>query len=106
MPRTARLSAPIHPRAGCSSTRSGWLVEMTMARTWMPVRRGALVLALMGALAACSSAGGLPPGLSQRMDAKGAVLDRAQALAMLNQYRASTGVPALAEDATLDASAE
>ena len=58
-------------------------------------------------LAACSTGGGaLPPGLSQRMDARGAVLDKAQALAMINQYRASTGATALTEDPTLDASAD
>jgi uncharacterized protein YkwD len=69
-------------------------------------RRAVLMMTLTAALAACSSAGGLPPGLSQRMDAKGAVLDRAQALAMVNQYRTSTGAPALTEDAALDASAD
>lgn len=69
-------------------------------------RRAVLATVLMAALAACSSAGGLPAGLSQRMDTKGAVLDRAQALAIVNQYRTSTGVPALTEDAGLDASAD
>jgi uncharacterized protein YkwD len=77
---------------------------MTREIVW--ARRTLLALALTAALAACSSAGGLPAALSQRMDAKGAVLDRAQALAMVNQYRSSTGVPALTEDPTLDASAD
>jgi uncharacterized protein YkwD len=68
--------------------------------------RALLPLAATVMLAACSSAGGLPTGLTQRMDAGGAVLDRAQALAIINQYRTSTGVPTLTEDPTLDASAD
>lgn len=40
------------------------------------------------------------------MDAKGVSLDRAQAIGMINQYRASTGGTALTEDPTLDASAD
>jgi len=79
---------------------------MPMRREITAARRAVLAMALVGALAACSSGGGLPAGLSQRMDAKGAVLDRAQALAMVNQYRTSNGVPALAEDQALDASAD
>ncbi len=63
----------------------------------------AAILAL--GLAACSTAG-LAPGLSQRMDARGATLDRATALSMVNQYRTSNGAAALAEDPTLDATAD
>lgn len=70
------------------------------------VRLAALSLMLVG-LAACASGGiGLPAALSQRMDAKGVSLDRAQAIGMINQYRTSTGGTALTEDAALDASAD
>ena len=79
---------------------------MTMTREIVFARRAVLIATVAAALAACSSVGGLPPALSQRMDAKGAVLDRAQALAMVNQYRTSSGVPALTEDPSLDASAD
>lgn len=58
------------------------------------------------ALAACGGGGGLPFGLSQRMDSPGATLDRAQALTMINQYRTSVGVAPLADDPTLDAAAQ
>lgn len=60
-----------------------------MTRDMSFARRAVLTMMLTAALAACSSAGGLPTALSQRMDAKGAVLDRAQALAMVNQDRKS-----------------
>lgn len=73
----------------------------------MPVARRAIVsLALLAMLAACSSGGGLPAGLSQNMSQRGAVLDRAQALAIVNQYRGTTGAAALTEDASLDATAD
>jgi hypothetical protein len=73
---------------------------------FMPIaRRSLLSTALLATLAACSS-GGLPAGLSQRMDAKGVTLDRAQAIAIINQYRGTTGAGALAEDPALDASAD
>ena len=61
--------------------------------------------AVLALVAACSS-GGLPVALSQRMDAKGVTLDRAQAIAIINQYRGTTGAPALTEDPALDASAD
>src|SRR5579862_4606295 len=58
-------------------------------------------------LAACSTGGGgLSPGLAQRMDAQGAQLDRATAVSVVNQYRASVGAGALTEDAGLDATAD
>jgi uncharacterized protein YkwD len=40
------------------------------------------------------------------MDAKGVTLDRAQAIAIVNQYRATTGAAALTEDPALDATAD
>jgi uncharacterized protein YkwD len=73
----------------------------------MPIALRALfAAAILVGLAACSSGGGLPVGLSQRMDAKGVSLDRAQAIAIINQYRGTTGAPALTEDPALDASAD
>jgi uncharacterized protein YkwD len=61
------------------------------------------------ALSACSmmggGGGGLPPGLAARMDQPGANLDRAAAIGMINQYRASVGAPPLQEDASLDSEA-
>lgn len=71
----------------------------------MPIPFRALLLTLTLILAACSS-GGLPAGLTQRMDEKGAALDRAQAIAIVNQYRSATGVGPLTEDASLDATAD
>lgn len=68
--------------------------------------RVALVALLTLGLAACSSAGGLSPGLSQRMDLPGAQLSRPEALGIVNNYRTSTGGTPLAEDATLDAQAQ
>ncbi len=68
--------------------------------------RVALVALLTLGLAACSSAGGLSPGLAQRMDLPGAQLNRADALGIVNHYRSTTGGAALTEDATLDAQAQ
>jgi len=55
-------------------------------------------------LAACS-AGALAPGLVARMDLPGATLDRPEAINIINQYRASRGVPPLSEDAALNSMA-
>lgn len=65
-------------------------------------------------LAACSMGGAgtgstaiaLAPGLSARMDQPGAALDRAQAIAMINAYRATAGLPALTPDPALDGTAQ
>ena len=62
-------------------------------------------------IAACSMGGAsapiaLSPGLSARMDQPGASLDRAQAIAMINAYRATSGLPALTPDAALDGTAQ
>lgn len=56
-------------------------------------------------LGACSTTA-LPTGLTARMDQTGAVLDRAEALTLINQYRAARGVRPLQPDAGLDAQAQ
>jgi len=64
------------------------------------------------ALAGCMSFGGgggggaLPTGLTAPMDVPGASLDRIQAVAIINQYRATTGAAPLISDTGLDASAQ
>lgn len=63
-----------------------------------------LALVALLTLAACSSSG-LPIGLTARMDQSGATLDRAEALSLINQFRRSRGVPALAEDPALSGTA-
>ena len=73
------------------------------------------VLGLLGTamLAACSPGGGnagagmgLAPGLSARMDQPGASLDRAQAVGIINAYRATNGLPPLTPDGGLDGTAQ
>lgn len=71
----------------------------------------AATLALVAALGGCtagavSGGGGLAPGLTARMDAPGAVLNRAEALSILNAYRSSRGTPPLAPDTSLDTVAQ
>lgn len=62
---------------------------------------------LMPALGACSGGGApLSAGLTARMDQPGANLNRAEALGIVNAYRATTGAPALAGDAGLDTGAQ
>lgn len=66
-------------------------------------------IAALALVSACSTGGGggaLSPGLSARMDAPGARLDTAQALGIINQYRATTGAPPLAADAALAGTAQ
>jgi uncharacterized protein YkwD len=72
------------------------------------LRLGAFTMLALAA-AACSpggGGGGLSAGLSARMDAPGASLNRAEALGIVNHYRSITGAAALAPDAGLDASAQ
>ncbi|WP_127754651.1 CAP domain-containing protein [Devosia sp. 1566] len=81
-------------------------------------RRTAILLPTLGLLgavllSACSpfgntagSAGTLSPGLSARMDQPGASLDRAQAIGIINAYRATNGLPALALDTGLSGTAQ
>lgn len=63
----------------------------------------ALALTLAGCM---SGGGGLAPGLVARMDQPGASFDRGTALAILNDYRSSTGTAPLAADSGLDANAQ
>ncbi len=71
-----------------------------------------LAIALATTLAACSMGGGgstsiaLAPGLSARMDQPNASLDRAQAISIVNAYRATQGLPALMPDSGLDGTAQ
>ena len=72
-----------------------------------------LAIALATTLAACSMGGGggstsiaLAPGLSARMDQPNTSLDRAQAVSMVNAYRATQGLPALTPDSGLDGTAQ
>lgn len=64
------------------------------------------MLAVIAALAACSAPTGLAPGLTARMDAPGAQLDRREALQIINQLRASRGAGPLVADTGLDAEAQ
>lgn len=77
----------------------------------MTKRHLALLLAAglaAAALAGCSAGGGaaLSAGLTQRMDAPGANLNRAEALGIVNHFRATSGANQLTADATLDATAQ
>ncbi len=56
-------------------------------------------------ISACASSV-LSPGLTDRMDLNGANLDRAEALNLINQYRATRGVLPLSVDPVLDATAQ
>jgi uncharacterized protein YkwD len=60
------------------------------------------------ALAGCSAGGGgaLSAGLTQRMDTPGANLNRAEALGIVNHFRATSGAGQLSADASLDATAQ
>ena len=71
----------------------------------------ALILAAglaAAALAGCSPGGGaaLSSGLTQRMDQPGANLNRAEALGIVNHFRAASGSSQLVADAGLDATAQ
>lgn len=82
---------------------------MTASRPTKPVL-AALLAALV--LSACSMSGGgsspgaLAPALSARMDQPGARLDQAEAIGMINAYRATAGLPALVPDAALEGTAQ
>ena len=84
---------------------------MTALRLIKPAILPLAALVAAVTLAACSMGGSsapiaLSPGLSARMDQPGASLDRAQAIAMINAYRATNGLPALTPDAALDGTAQ
>jgi uncharacterized protein YkwD len=63
----------------------------------------ALVLGLV--IASCSATG-LSPGLTARLDHPGASINRADALAIVNDYRRSAGLGPLLPDPSLDAVAQ
>ena len=85
---------------------------MTVLRHFQPALLPLAALAAAMTLAACSMGGGggasipLAAGLSARMDQPGASLDRAQAVAMINAYRATNGLAALTPDGGLDGTAQ
>lgn len=86
---------------------------MTVLRAFMPAILPLAAIVAGLTLAACSMGGGgsgtaiaLAPGLAARMDQPGASLDRAQAISMINAYRATNGLPALTPDAALDGTAQ
>lgn len=58
------------------------------------------------ALTACTGTAGLSPAMTDRMDVAGANLNRPAAIGIVNQFRASRGVAALAQDANLDTLAQ
>ena len=84
---------------------------MTSLRAFKPAILPLAALLAGFALAACSMGGSgsaiaLAPGLAARMDQPGASLDRAQAISIINAYRATNGLPALTPDAALDGTAQ
>lgn len=66
---------------------------------------GFLALGATVALSGCGTSA-LPSGLTARMDQAGASLDRAEALQLINQFRASRGVAPLVSDPDLNATAQ
>lgn len=83
-----------------------------MTKTAKRLSAASLALVAAISIAGCSmmgpasSPGGLAPGLTARMDQPGATLDRAQAINLINAYRATRGVPPLTPDAGLDGTAQ
>jgi uncharacterized protein YkwD len=67
--------------------------------------RFAIVATLVTLLAACST-GRLSPGLTDRMDSGTAQLNKAEAIGIINSYRATVGVGPLVEDPSLSVTAE
>lgn len=68
-------------------------------------RLGSVLAFLIIAVTLSACTGSLAPGLVARMDRPGAVLDRAEALNIINQYRMTRGAQPLFEDAGLNATA-
>lgn len=68
--------------------------------------RRAAALVAFAALAACSASSTLPQGLTAEMDRPGASLDRAEAMGLINQFRASRSATPLATDTALNAQAQ
>src|SRR5215203_3675173 len=72
----------------------------------LAIARFAAPVVMMLGLAACGGGQMLSSGLTARMDAPGAQLNRAEALSIVNHYRATVGAGALTEDSALDATAQ
>jgi len=81
-------------------------MEISSHRRSFRLLAAGLALAVLAACSSGGGGGGLSAGLTQRMDAPGASLNRAEALGIVNAYRASTGTPALSADSSLDATAQ
>lgn len=88
---------------------------MTVLRALKPAILPLAALLVVTGLAACSmggmaggasTAGALSGGLSARMDQPGATLNRAEAIGLINAYRATAGLPALISDTALDGTAQ
>lgn len=87
-----------------------------MTRNFKPAMLPVAALLLATTLAACSSFGGagagassagaLSAGLAARMDQPGAQLNAAEAIGIINAYRATQGVGALTVDAGLNGTAQ
>jgi len=96
-------------RLAMFSTR---IISMTALRFLKPAIFPLAALATALAVSACSMGGGstaglaLAPGLSARMDQPGAVLDKAQAIGIINAYRATNNLPPLVSDPALDGTAQ
>lgn len=67
---------------------------------------GVAAAALLAGCVGGPSGGALAPGLTAKVNAPGAQMDRGAALSIINQYRSVRGVSALAGDAGLDAQAQ
>ena len=74
------------------------LSRLTLLRAFIAVMLGLVI-------ASCSSTG-LAPGLTARLDHPGASINRADALAIVNDYRRGAGLGALVADPSLDAIAQ
>jgi len=79
-----------------------------MANLFFPLwrrRLGTVLGFVLAAIALSACTGSLAPGLVARMDRPGAVLDRAEAINIINQYRMTRGAGPLIEDTGLNAAA-
>lgn len=88
---------------------------MTVLRHLKPAILPLVALLAATTMAACSmggmaggasSATALSQGLSARMDQPGATLNRAEAIGLINAYRATNGLQALISDTALDGTAQ
>jgi uncharacterized protein YkwD len=107
MPLAAATKPCLH-QAGAPSIRlEDFPTMISTTSAFLPRLAAAALVAL--AIAGCSAGGGGAPlssGLTARMDQPGANLNRAEALGIVNAYRATTGSAGLAADAGLDTNAQ